>query len=333
MKAVLYGKSEHGKYSFYDGSSDKPSLGARDLLVEVQAISVNPVDYKVRNAERAKQSDSPVILGWDAAGTVVATGDKSELFKPGDKVYYAGSLNRSGSNAQFQAVDERLVGHMPKSLSFEQAAALPLTGLTAWELIFDRFKLTQDSDNTVLVTAAAGGVGSILIQLLNVMTNTRVIATYGRDQSKRWLEDLGADITIKHSAPLSRQLAENNINGVDYIFSLGHTDDYIPQFVETITPQGALAFIDEPQQLDIGLFKSKSVAIHTEFMFTRSMYETQDMIEQHRILENIARLIDQQAIKTTLNEVFGTINAENIQRAHDVIESGQSRGKIVLSAS
>lgn len=329
MKAIVYTRQTNGHYGFEYMETNMPVAMGHDLLIDVKAISINPVDYKVKQLfEKGKYTNT--IFGFDAAGIVKEVGDKVTLFKPGDKVYYAGDLTRAGSYAECQLVDERIVGSVPNTLSFEESAALPLTSLTAWEMLFERLRLNQASKNTVLITGAAGGVGSITIQLLKKLTQCTVIATYGREDSKEWLQRLGVDHTISHKEDLHSQLRDLDINHADTIISLTHTDDYSAQFVEILTPQGQLIFIDEPQHFDLLAFKSKSASIHMEFMFTRSMYQTADMIRQHEILNTIANLIDKKIIQTTLNETFGEVSVPNIEKAHQMLEKGLSRGKIVL---
>ncbi|WP_367608316.1 zinc-binding alcohol dehydrogenase family protein [Legionella sp. W05-934-2] len=330
MKAIVYKQHPNGQFGFESIEKETPRATGHDLLVDISAISINPVDYKVKRLlEMGKYAND--TFGFDASGTVKAVGEKVTLFKPGDKVFYAGDLTRPGSYAQSQLVDERIVGLAPKSLNFEQAAALPLTSLTAWEMIFDRLKLSAESNQTVLVTGAAGGVGSITLQLLKKLTHCTIIATYGREESKGWIKQLGSDHLINHTMDFNPQLQKLNIKHVDVIFSLTHTDDYFKQYVDILAPQGQLIFIDEPKQFDLLAFKSKSAAVHMEFMFTRSMYQTADMIKQHDILTKIADLIDKQLIHTTMNESFGDVSVANIERAHELLESCQSRGKIVLN--
>jgi NADPH2:quinone reductase len=319
----------------------KPDATGRDLLVNVNAISVNPVDIKIRLSSAADNNQHK-ILGWDAVGEVVAIGDGVQNFKLGDQVYYAGDLTRSGSNAEFQLVDERIVGHKPKSLSNSEAAALPLTAITAWELLFSRLDfipIPPGTANTtesqpprqILIIGAAGGVGSILTQLASTLTNATVIATASRPESELWVKGLGADHVINHHLPLPAQLNDLGIENVSHVISLNHTADHFEQIVEVLAPQGKLALIDDPQNgLDIMQLKRKSISLHWEFMFTRSLFQTQDMHKQHELLNQLSDLIDSGLIKTTLGEHFGIINAENVKRAHAHIESNQAIGKIVL---
>lgn len=332
MKAIVY--SQHGlpiadAKSLYEAEIDKPTPGARDLLVKISAISVNPVDTKVR---AGSSTDQPRILGWDAVGTVEAIGANVTLFQPGDAVYYAGSIARPGAYAEYGLVDERIAGRKPASLSDADAAALPLTSLTAWELLFDRLGVTEGGGEgaTLLIIGAAGGVGSILTQLARRRTNLRVIGTASRPETRAWICQLGAHDVIDHSRPLLEGLREIGVPAVNYVASLTHTDEHYPQIVEVLAPQGRLGVIDDPDTLDVMPLKRKAISLHWELMFTRSLFETADMQEQHNILNRVSALIDQGVLRTTAGEYFGTINAENLRRAHALIESGRARGKIVL---
>lgn len=334
MKAVGYYKS--GSIDRDDALVDlelpEPQPGPRDLLVEVRAISVNPVDTKVRNGAAPPEGEAKVI-GWDAAGVVRAVGSEVTLFQPGDEVFYAGSITRPGANSQLHIVDERIVGHKPKSLDFAQAAALPLTAITAWELLFDRIGVQRGGDEgkALLVVGAAGGVGSILVQLARQLTGLRVIGTASRPETAGWVKALGAHDVIDHSQPMAQQLAGIGVPQVDYIASLTHTDVHLDQLVESLVPQGRIGLIDDPATpVDIMKLKRKAASLHWEMMFTRAMFETPDMIEQHRLLSEVARLVDAGTLRTTLGEHFGSINAANLKRAHALIESGKAKGKVVL---
>ena len=340
MKAIGYLKSlaiEQAD-SLVDIEIDKPQATGRDLLVKIAAISVNPVDTKVRM--RAEGVDGQhKILGWDAVGVVVAVGDETELFNVGDQVWYAGDITRSGSNAEYQLVDERIVGVKPQSLSNEEAAAMPLTAITAYELLFARldFKPSQtDTENeqpkpSILIMGAAGGVGSILTQLAKQLTNATVIGTASRPESQQWVRDLGADHVINHHQPLVEQLKELGIENVSHVISLTHTEQHYDQLVAALAPQGKLALIDDPiNGLDVTALKVKSLSLHWELMFTRSMFNTWDMQKQHELLNHVSQLIDKGVLKTTLGENYGMINAENLKRAHAHIESNQAVGKVVL---
>ncbi|HAM67067.1 MAG TPA: zinc-binding alcohol dehydrogenase family protein, partial [Acinetobacter nosocomialis] len=272
------------------------------------------------------------VLGWDAVGVVEATGDKVTQFKVGDVVWYAGALNRQGSNSELQLVDERIVGHKPKILEATEAAALPLTAITAWEMLFDRLQVpkTAPANTTILVIGGAGGVGSITIQLLKQLTNLTIIATASRPETKEWVEQLGADYVLDHREPLAPQIKQLGLNAPSYVFSTTQTDQHLSDIVELIAPQGHFGLIDDPEQLDIKPFKSKSVSVHWEFMFTRSMFQTEDMQKQSDLLNEVSKLVDEGKIKTTVTEVLSPINAENLKRVHQQIESGTTKGKIVL---
>lgn len=308
----------------------KPSAQGRNLLVKVEAVSVNPVDTKVRRGI-PPDGDSYKVLGWDAAGVVEAVGDEVTLFAPGDKVWYAGAIDRPGSNAEYQLVDERIVSRMPKSLSFPQAAAMPLTSITAWEMLFDRFGCQPAATGTLLVIGGAGGVGSMMIQLAKSLTELTIIATASRPETREWVTELGADHVIDHHGSMVDQLAQKGINGVNYVASLTNTADHLATIADLIAPQGKLGVIDDPDQLDIKPFKRKSVSVHWEFMFTRPVFQTEDMIEQHKLLAKVADLVDTFSLKSTLAAEFGAINAANLVRAHALLESGKSKGKIVLA--
>ncbi len=311
----------------------RPAPRGRDLLVEIRAVSVNPVDTKVRAGVSPAENEWKV-LGWDAAGIVVEAGPDASLFKPGDEVFYAGALTRPGSNAEFQLVDERIVGPKPKTLGWAEAAALPLTAITAWETLFDRLdvkgRAVPGAAPAILIIGGAGGVGSIAIQLARKLTDLTVIATASRPETRAWAAELGAHHVVDHSRPLAEQVAALGIGAPAFVFSTTGTDRHLPEIVELIAPQGRFALIDDPASLDILPFKRKSVSTHWELMFTRSLYDTADIAEQGRLLAEVARLVDSGTIRTTLAENFGPINAANLKRAHALIESGRARGKIVL---
>ncbi|KTD23386.1 NADPH-quinone reductase and Zn-dependent oxidoreductase [Legionella lansingensis] len=332
MKAIGYQKSLpiDDSSSLVDIELPSPVANGRDLLVEIKAVAVNPVDTKVRVREEPPPGEYRV-LGWDAAGIVKAIGEGVQLFKPGDEVWYAGDITRPGTNSELHLVDERIVGLKPKNLSFEKAAALPLTSLTAWELLFDRLGVMASEKSSLLITGAAGGVGSILVQLARQLTTLTIIGTASRKDSKKWILEQGAHHVIDHSKPMHEQLLALGINEVDYVISLTHTDEHAEELVKCLKPQSKFALIDDPTHIDIRLFKPKSISIHWEMMYTRSKFKTLDMVKQHHILNEVAHLVEKGVIKTTFNESFGTINAENLRKAHKLLESGQSRGKIVLS--
>ncbi|MGO2011658.1 MAG: zinc-binding alcohol dehydrogenase family protein [Pseudoalteromonas sp.] len=317
--------------SFQEIELPMPNAQGHDLLVKVKAISVNPVDAKIRANVSPKNGYK--VIGWDAVGIVTAVGDTVSLFKVGDRVYYAGDLTRSGSNAEFQLVDERIVGKAPTSLNDAEAAALPLTSITAWELLFDRLQIPHDKDAkpaSLLVVGAAGGVGSILVQLAKKLTDLTVVGTASRTESVTWLNDLGIEHVLDHSKCLNEQRQSQNLNQFDYVISLTHTEQHLDSIVEVIKPQGKLALIDDPASFDILKLKRKSISLHWEFMYTRSMFQTDDMIAQHQLLNELAKLVDNGTIKTTLGQHLGKINIENLSHAHAILESHQARGKLVL---
>lgn len=310
-----------------------PVATGRDLLVEVRAVSVNPVDTKMRKGSGPSEGQPYKVLGWDASGIVRAVGPDVTLFQPGDRVWYAGSIARPGTNSERHLVDERIVGHAPQSLDFAEAAALPLTTITAWEMLFDRLGVApgkQPPHKTLLIIGASGGVGSILTQLAARLTSLTVIGTASRPETQQWVRDLGAHHVIDHSLPLTQELARIGHPTVDIIVSLTQTDAHFDQIVEAIAPQGRFGLIDEPLSLDMMKFKRKAVSVHWESMFTRSLFGTADMIAQHHLLTEAARLVDAGLIRTTLDQRFGSINAANLKRAHALIESGKARGKLVL---
>lgn len=338
MKAVAYFKPLPitDEAALQDVDLPEPTLGERDLLVRVAAVSVNPVDTKIR-ASAQPEAGQARVLGWDAVGTVEAVGDAVQYFKPGDRVYYAGSLTRPGTNAERHAVDERIVGLAPRSLSDAEAAALPLTAITAWELLFDRLQVAprasgaeHGSGQTLLVIGGAGGVGSIMLQLARQRTDLRIIATASRPETIQWCLALGAHHVIDHSRPLAPQLKALGLDTVDMVAGLTQTDRHFPAIVEVLRPQGKFALIDDPKHLDATLLKRKCISLHWEFMFARSMFGTPDIGEQRTLLNDVAALIDAGVLKTTVQADLGTINAANLRRAHALIESGKAQGKVVL---
>ncbi len=335
MKAVAYQQAlpiDHAE-ALLDVTLPDPTPGPQDLLVEVKAVSVNPVDTKVRRASSAAPGQWKV-LGWDAAGVVRAVGAEVQGFKPGDRVWYAGAIDRPGSNSELHCVDARIAAHMPASLGFAEAAALPLTGITAWEMLFDRLGALPGKAGTgqsLLVVGAAGGVGSILVQLARRLTPLTVIGTASRPESQAWVRELGAHHVIDHGQPISRALQQAGIGPVQLVASLTHTAEHWPELVQALAPQGRLSLIDDPSApLDVTALKLKSLSLHWEMMFTRSMFGTADMAAQGRLLAELARLVDDGLVRTTLAEHFGTVNAANLRRAHALIESGKARGKVVL---
>ncbi|MET8558268.1 zinc-binding alcohol dehydrogenase family protein [Streptomyces sp. NPDC004959] len=334
MPAVAYRESlpAHDKDSLVDVTLPVPRPGPRDLLVRVEGIAVNPVDYKIRQSN--DPGGEPKVLGWDAAGTVVAVGDEVEAFEVGDEVFYAGAIDRPGANSRFHAVDERLVGRKPKTLSFAEAAALPLTSLTAWEGLFEHLGLRDgalEKTGTVLVTAAAGGVGAMVAQLARALTSLTVIGTASRPETGEFARRMGASAIVDHHKSLAPQVAEVAPEGVDFVFSTAGTDRNLAAYAEILKPLGQLVAIDDFGPVEIGVLKSKSISFHWEFMFTRSLHQTPDRAVQGHILNQIARLVDAGILTTTATTDLGTINAEHLREAHRVLESGKAIGKITLT--
>jgi NADPH:quinone reductase len=319
--------------SLVDVEVPKPVVAGRELLVEVRAISVNPVDYKVR-ARPDPNLQGPRILGWDVAGVVREVGPSAQLFKPGDEVYYAGSIHKPGANSELHGVDERIVGHKPRKLGFAAAAALPLTTLTAWEGLFDQLGISRsgaDRGKTLLLIGAAGGVGSIAIQLAKKLAGLRVIGTASRPESSRWVQELGADAVIDHTGDLAAQMSAAGMPEADYVFCLTDATPYFPRFAPITRPQGKVCLIvSQSAPVELTTLMQKSISIHWEFMFTRSLFQTPDMQRQHEILEEAAALIDDGTLRTTLTESLGPINAANLRRAHQLLERGRTIGKLVL---
>jgi zinc-binding alcohol dehydrogenase family protein len=334
MRAVAYEKPQDisAETALIDVERPVPEAKGHDILVEIKAVSVNPVDTKVRKS-REPVAGGLVQLGYDAAGVVTAIGDAVTLFRPGDEVFYAGVINRDGTNAEYHLVDERIVGRKPTSLSFREAAALPLTAITAYEMIFDRLKVEDEvpgDHQAILIIGAAGGVGSIAVQLARQLTNLTVIGTASRPETADWVKALGAHHVLDHSKPLAAQMAELGIVP-GYIFPTTHSDQHQQAMADIVAPQGRIGLIDDPANgFDIKPFKIKALSIHWEFMFTRGVFTTADIIEQHNLLNQIADLVDAGKIRTTAAESFGKINAENLRRAHKQIESQTTIGKIVL---
>jgi NADPH2:quinone reductase len=334
MKAVGYRKSLpiEDRDALIDFEAATPEPKGRDIRVAVKAISANPVDYKVRKRAAPPEGETK-ILGFDAAGTVDAVGPDVSLFKPGDEVFYAGSILRQGTNSEFHLVDERIVGRKPESLSFAQAAALPLTSITAWELLFDRLGAVPGKSvdpRTLLIMGGAGGVGSILIQLARRLTGLTVVATAARPESAKWCLDLGAHAVIDHTKPMKEQIEKLKRPPVALAASLTFTEQHYKAIADFMAPQGKFGLIDDPQEFTTSVFKGKAISVHWESMFTRSSFQTPDMIAQHNLLNDVADLIDKGVLRTTMDQAFGTINAVNLKRAHALLESGKSRGKIVL---
>lgn len=311
----------------------RPAPTGRDLLVEVRAVSVNPVDTKVRRGV-APDAGGWKVLGWDAAGVVVEAGAEASLFRPGDEVFYAGALGRPGTNAELHVVDERIVGRKPRSLDWAEAAAMPLTAVTAWEALFERLDVrgqaVPSAAPALLVIGGAGGVGSMAVQLARQLTDLTVIATASRPETRDWATGLGAHHVIDHRQPLAPQVAALGLGAPAFVFSTTQTQAHMQQVAELIAPQGRFALIDDPVGFDIGLFKRKSVSVHWEYMFTRSMFDTPDIAAQGTLLNEVARLVDAGTLRTTLAERAGAIDAASLIAAHRRLESGSALGKIVL---
>jgi NADPH2:quinone reductase len=316
-------------HTFQEIELPTPLAKGHDLLVKVEAVSVNPVDYKQRKAA----SPPPRVLGWDAAGTVQAVGPQVTLFKPGDAVYYAGDVTRPGVNSELHLVDERIVGRKPRSLDFAEAAAIPLTAITAWEAFFDRMKIDRDgkdSGKTLLIIGGAGGVGSIGIQLAKI-AGLHVIATASRPESIAWVKELGADRVIDHRKEMRPQLEALGMKNVHYIANFNDLDTHWAAMGELIAPQGAMvAIVGNQKPLPMDAVRSKSATLCWELMFTRARFQTPDMIEQHRLLNQVAEWLDQGKLRGTLRETLSPINAANLRKAHEKLESGTMIGKLVL---
>ncbi|WP_022930270.1 zinc-binding alcohol dehydrogenase family protein [Patulibacter americanus] len=316
--------------SLQDVLVDVPDLRPHDLLVEVRAVSVNPVDVKVR-ASREPKADRPEVLGYDAAGVVREVGPEVTLFAAGDEVFYAGALDRPGTNAGLHAVDERIVGRKPESLGFAEAAALPLTAITAWEGLFDKLRLTRESRGTLLVVGASGGVGSVVLQLAeHLLPAVRVIATSSRPETDEWVRGLGAEATVDHRGDLRAEIADAAPDGVDWIFTM-NSEGQLPLYVDVLNPFGEIVAIDDPKAVDVVALKSKALTWHWEFMFARSLHDARDLIEQHRLLDEVSRLVDVGALRTTLTKTLTPIDATQLREAHRLVESGRTIGKVVVA--
>ena len=338
MKAVGY--KNPGPIDREDALLDieipKPSSPkGHDLLVQIDAVSCNPVDTKWRKAKAPPEGSEYGVLGYDAVGTVEAIGPDCTLFQVGDRVYYAGDITRPGTNSEYHLVDERIVGHAPKSLTNAKAAALPLTAITAYEMLFDRLRVQQptaDGGNLILVIGAAGGVGSITLQLLRSLTNLTIIGTASRPETIELVKSFGAHHVINHRQPLAPQVQALGVGAPGFLFSTTQTDKHLQDIVECMAPQGRFGLIDDPQEggLDIMAFKLKAISIHWELMFTRPIFQTCDLQEQHKILNKVAELVDAGKITSTLTQVAGKIDAATLEKVHALIESGTAHGKIVL---
>jgi NADPH:quinone reductase len=309
-----------------------PTPKGQDILVEVKAISVNPVDIKIR--QRAEpESGSWKVLGWDAAGIVSAVGANVTQFQPGDAVFYAGAIARPGTNAEYHLVDERIVGTKPQTLDWAAAAALPLTSITAWEMLFDRLEVKRTVPGAapaILIIGGAGGVGSIAIQMVRALTDLTVITTASRPETINWVKEMGAHHVINHTLPLAKQVTALGLGAPAFVFSTTQTDRHLDEIAALISPQGHFGLIDDPATLNINQFKQKSISVHWELMFTRSSFETADMSEQGKLLNEVSHLVDAGRLRTTLTERYAPINAANLKQIHKLIESGKARGKIVL---
>jgi NADPH:quinone reductase len=338
MKAIAvsqYLPTDH-PHCFEAIDTEKPQATGQDLLVQVKAVAINPVDCKVRSSIKDKL-DTPKILGWDAAGIVTEVGEETSLFQVGDEVYYAGSIMRPGSNSEYQVVDERIVGRKPQNLSFEEAAALPLTTITAWEALFERLgietaKTDGNLQSKLLIINGAGGVGSIAIQLAKQIAGLEVIATASRGDTVRWCRQLGADQCINHHEKLLSGLAKIGVESVDYILCLNDTDQHWQNMSEVIKPQGKIcSIVGNQSPLDLNILKSKSVTFAWEFMFTKSQYNTPDIASQGQLLNRVSELVERGIIKTTFKENLGILNTANLAIAHSKLESGKVIGKLVLT--
>jgi len=331
MKAIGYTCVGHIEEpsALVEFETDIPTPQPRDLLVEIRGISVNPVDVKVRNL--FEPGDSPKIIGYDAAGIIRKTGSDVQFFKPGDEVFYSGDITRPGTNAEFHCVDERIVGKKPKSLDFAEAAGFPLTSITAWELLFDSLMLKEGNGagDCLLVIGAAGGVGSVLIQLAKQLTQLKVIATASRPETIQWVKKMGADYVINHRLPLGSQIKELGLQP-RYVASLNGTEQHFDAIVELIQPRGHIALIDDPKNLDIHQIKPKALSFSWEFMFARSMFQTHDMDAQHKLLNRVSELIDVNRLTSIVNQNLGNLSSKKLTKAHQLQESGSVVGKNVL---
>jgi NADPH:quinone reductase len=333
MKAIGFKTSYNieNEQSLFEFEKDKPIAQGFDILVKINAVSMNPVDTKVRiRAATNTVLDEPKVLGYDAVGIVEEIGCDVKNFKINDRVFYAGDITRDGSNTQYQLVDSRIAALAPKTINDVEAAVFPLTSLTAWEAIFDRLKINKTQNKTILIIGGAGGVGSIAIQIVKATTNLTVIATASREESFNWVKSMGADYIANHR-DLINSVKELGFDNVDYIFNVADTKAHWDAMSELIAPQGSICSIVEfDGALDFSILKSKSATFVWEFMFTRSMYKTDDIEEQHNILKQIATLIDEGKIKTTLTQTIEGFSVESIKKAHKIVESGKSIGKIAI---
>ena len=335
MKAIGFKTShpiEHNE-SLIEFETPTPTPEGRDLLVKIEAVSVNPVDYKIRaGSAKGRTLETPKIIGWDAVGTVEAIGDKTELFNVGDKVFYAGDITRPGTNAEYQLIDERIVGKRPVSIPLAEAAAMPLTSLTAWEILFDRIRISEEKDKgkSILIIGGAGGVGSIAIQLAKKVAGLTVIASASRPETIEWSKKMGADYIVNHYDLVS-EVRKSGFLEVDFILDFVDVNQYWDAFVELIKPQGRIGSISDPAEpVNLRQLKNKSVSFHWELMFTRSMFHTDDIIEQHHIFNTLANLLDDGTIQSTLTTTLNGFSAENFKKAHSIQETGKAIGKTVI---
>jgi NADPH2:quinone reductase len=332
MKAVAFTHSKpiSDMDALIDVDIRTPQPRHHDLLVEVKAVSVNPVDTKIRL--RNEPLGETRVLGFDAAGIVRAIGPEVQNFSVGDEVYYAGIPSRPSANAEYQLVDHRITGHKPRSLTFAEAAALPLTGLTAWEMLFDRFRIPRDQavGGTLLIIGGAGGVGSIATQLAATLTDLTVVATASRPETAAWCTAMGAHYVVNHKQPMAPQLADLGFPAPNYIFCTTHEKIHFKAMTDMLAPEGAIGIIESGFAPDISGLMQKSGSLHTEYVFARGIQQTANIAAQHRTLEAIAHLVDNGTLKTTMTENYGRITAANLKRAHAAIEAGTARGKIVL---
>ena len=332
MKTVSY-KMPGDVNALIELELEKPVARGKDLLIKIKAVSVNPADTKIRKSMPVPEHAEAVTLGFDASGIVEAVGEDTSLFNVGDEVYYSGSMVRPGTNSEFHLVDERIVGKKPTSLSHAEAAAMPLTTITAWESLFDRLKIKQpvpQGGNLILIVGGAGGVGSIAIQLLRELTDFTIITTASRSETQAWVKKLGAHYVIDHSQAMAPQIEALGLGAPGFVFSTNQSQHHLGDIAELIAPQGSLCITDEIDAFDSRPFVMKSISVHFELMFTRSLFNTVDIQEQHNLLNKVAELIDAGKVNTTLTEVAGTISSENLKKVHTLIESGKARGKIVL---
>jgi NADPH2:quinone reductase len=339
MRAIGYRKpsSKLDHLEMFD--IPRPTPEGRDLLVEVRAVSVNPVDYKVASGGGPMSSGGSrdpggiTVVGYDAAGVVAETGREASLFKPGDEVFYAGSVGRQGANMEFHLVDERIVGRKPRTLDFAAAAALPLTSITAWEAMFERMDVAKPvpgAARAILILGGAGGVGSIAIQLARQLTDLAIVATASRPETMQWAKEMGAHHVIDHKKPLAPQIAALGLKDPSFIFATAPIGGLIADLAELIAPQGRVALING-EAADLFVFRSKSASIHHELMFTRPLFQTADMEGQHRLLNEVAELVDTGRVRSTMRENYGRIDAANLMRAMGRLKTGRAVGKLVLA--